>query len=94
MCRHANADSVKITAGTSGGWVLAMIEDDGRGFRPGHTKGLGLIGMQERVAALGGTLEIHSEPGKGTKIEVRLPFPQLGAPGPTEHELAATIRGA
>jgi len=93
VCRHANADSVKITLGTSGGWVSAMIEDDGRGFRPGQTKGLGLIGMHERVAALGGTLEIHSEPGKGTRIEVRLPFPQLGAALPTERDLAASIRG-
>jgi signal transduction histidine kinase len=94
VCRHANANSVKITVGTAGGRVLAMIEDDGRGFRPGQTKGLGLIGMHERVAALGGTLEIHSEPGKGTQIEVRLPFPQLGTAGPTERDLAATVPGA
>jgi signal transduction histidine kinase len=94
VCRHANADSVKITLETSSGWVSAMIEDDGRGFRPGQTKGLGLIGMQERVAALGGTLGIHSEPGKGTRIEVRLPFPRLGASLPAERDLATSPRGA
>ena len=94
VCRHANADSVKITVRSSNGWASAMIEDDGRGFRPGHTKGLGLIGMQERVAALGGTLEIQSEPGKGTQIEVRVPFPQLGAPIAAERDLTAAIRGA
>jgi signal transduction histidine kinase len=94
VCRHANANAAKITLGTASGWVSATIEDDGRGFRPGQTKGLGLIGMQERVANLGGTLGIHSEPGKGTKIEVRLPFPQLGAALPAERDLAASPRGA
>lgn len=93
VCRHANADAVKITLERSAGWVSATIEDDGRGFRPGQTKGLGLIGMQERVANLGGTLGIHSEPGKGTRIEVRLPLQQLGSPPAGEPDLAASYRG-
>jgi signal transduction histidine kinase len=74
VCRHANADSVKITLETSDTWVLVTIQDDGRGFRPDQTKGLGLIGMHERVENLGGTLGIRSEPGQGTRIEARLPF--------------------
>jgi signal transduction histidine kinase len=95
VCRHANADSVKITVETASEWVTATIEDDGRGFRPGRqTKGLGLIGMQERVAALGGTFDVHSEPGKGTRIEVRLPFPQLNVPVPAEVDMAVWPRGA
>lgn len=94
VCRHANADSVKITVETASEWVTATIEDDGRGFRLGRqTKGLGLIGMQERVAALGGTFQVHSEPGKGTRIEVRLPFPQLNVPFTAEGDMAVSPRG-
>jgi signal transduction histidine kinase len=78
VCRHANADSVDITLATSDSTVAMAIQDDGRGFRPGQTKGLGLIGMQERVESLGGTLAIRSEPGKGTRIEAHLPFARRG----------------
>jgi signal transduction histidine kinase len=84
VCRHASADSVDITLATSDSTVAMAIQDDGRGFRPGQTKGLGLIGMQERVESLGGTLAIQSEPGKGTRIEAHLPFARCGsvsAPG-------------
>jgi len=76
VCRHANAHSVEIRLAASGGWLSVMIQDDGRGFRPGQTKGLGLIGMQERAESLGGSLRTTSEPGKGTKIEVCLPLPK------------------
>jgi signal transduction histidine kinase len=79
VCRHANADSVEITLETSEALVTMSVQDDGRGFRPGHTKGLGLIGMQERVESLGGTLAILSAPGQGTRIEVGLPFVKRGA---------------
>jgi signal transduction histidine kinase len=78
VCRHANADSVEIALETSGGQVCMAIADDGRGFRSGHAKGLGLIGMQERVESLGGTLAILSGPGQGTRIEVALPFVKRG----------------
>ena len=76
VCRHANADSVQIELETFDEWGSVTIQDDGRGFRPGQTRGLGLIGMQERVESLGGTLSISSEPGKGTRVEARLPFPK------------------
>ncbi|HUI80172.1 MAG TPA: sensor histidine kinase [Bryobacteraceae bacterium] len=76
VCRHANADSVEIALGTSGSRVTVSIQDNGRGFRREQSKGLGMIGMQERVENLGGTLNVHSEPGKGTRIDASLPFPQ------------------
>jgi len=75
VCRHANADSVEISLATADRWVLVVIQDNGRGFHTGQTKGLGVIGMQERAESLGGTLAIHSEPGKGTRIEARVPVP-------------------
>jgi signal transduction histidine kinase len=74
VCRHANADSVEIELQSVDDSVSMVMQDDGRGFRPGQNKGLGLIGMQERVETLGGALIIRSEPGKGTRVEVRLPF--------------------
>lgn len=81
VCRHANADSVEITLAASDSRAEVTIQDNGRGFRPFQTKGLGLIGMQERVESLGGTLGVQSEPGKGTRIEVRLPCPaRVAAP--------------
>jgi signal transduction histidine kinase len=83
VCRHANADSVEIALVTSDSTVSLAIQDDGRGFRAGQAKGLGFIGMQERVESLGGDLEILSEPGKGTRIEARLPFAgRAGAAAP------------
>ena len=50
------------------------MRDDGAGFEPGRAgSGFGLIGMGERVALAGGTLDIHSRPGEGTTIAVTLP---------------------
>ena len=91
VCRHANADSVQIELKAFDDWASVTIQDDGRGFRAGQTKGLGLIGMQERVESLGGTLRIDSEPGKGTRIEGRLPFPKgYAAAGPSDFARSAT----
>ena len=54
-----------------------VIEDDGVGFDPQDpaipTRGMGLVGMGERVQMIGGTLEIESEPGRGTTLFVRAP---------------------
>jgi signal transduction histidine kinase len=66
--------------------MLLSIEDDGIGFdpaevdQPGARRGLGLLGMRERVAQLGGTFTVHSIIGKGTRILVRLPVPGLATP--------------
>jgi len=81
VCRHANASSVEIGVRASDACLSVTIQDDGRGFRPGQTKGLGLIGMQERAQSLGGSLRINSEPGKGTRVEARLPVPDRIAAG-------------
>ncbi len=76
VCRHARASSVEITLQSSNCEISVRIRDDGRGFRMPHRTGLGLIGMQERAASLGGTLTVGSEPGKGTTIEIALPLPK------------------
>jgi len=76
VCRHANANLVSINLRGEDGRVSVTVRDNGRGFTPHRAKGLGLVGMQERVAGLGGRLRIESEPGKGTIIEASLPLPQ------------------
>jgi len=75
VCRHANANSVEIHLSVPGHGIAVVIQDDGRGFQPVRSKGVGLIGMQERVETLGGTLIIDSGPGRGTLIRASLPLP-------------------
>jgi signal transduction histidine kinase len=60
--------------------LLLSIQDDGQGFDVRHSRGLGLLGMEERVAHLGGTLQLVSEPGSGTLISVVLPLAPSTAP--------------
>jgi signal transduction histidine kinase len=75
VVRHANAGRVSITGATRGGHLELLIRDDGSGFDlAAKTRGLGLLGMQERAALAGGELEIESIRGKGTAIRVRLPL--------------------
>lgn len=74
--RHARAKHIRVTIERRAHNVIATIEDDGSGFdrdKPAR-RGLGLLGMEERVRELAGTLEIKSGPGKGTRILIRLPI--------------------
>ncbi|HVK03181.1 MAG TPA: ATP-binding protein [Armatimonadaceae bacterium] len=70
--------------------VLASVEDDGPGFDLGEAarRGrLGLAGMRERAEIAGGTLEVESEPGRGTTVYLRVPLERRGStPPPGEHE--------
>ena len=52
------------------------IEDDGKGFDPARSRGMGLTGMNERVSQLGGVLRVDSNPSQGTRLEVELPLPE------------------
>ena len=72
--RHAGAGSVRIVAQQEPRRLLLSVQDDGRGFDVKRSRGLGLLGMEERVAHLGGTLQLVSEPGSGTLISVILPL--------------------
>src|SRR5262249_23739700 len=72
--QHAEAKLVRITVRQHQESLLLSIQDDGRGFEPQVEKGLGLLGMQERVARLGGSFQVDSQSGHGTLIMVRLPF--------------------
>jgi signal transduction histidine kinase len=73
--RHANASNVRVSVSTRKDGVVALIRDDGDGFQPESpsARGLGLIGIQERVQALDGNVDISSKPKSGTTIRVQIP---------------------
>lgn len=80
VTKHAQAKSVRIQLNRDGPTLLCAIRDDGRGFdvpavlaRKGQ-KGLGLIGIRERLNAIGGTLQLRSEPGRSTELLVTIPM--------------------
>jgi signal transduction histidine kinase len=75
--RHSGSSRVTIQANSDGEWVRAVISDEGRGFQVAAAKkeGLGLLGMDERARELGGDVRIDSVAGRGTRVEVRLPYP-------------------
>jgi signal transduction histidine kinase len=71
------------------------VEDDGQGFDPAEVanpgtsgRGLGLLGLRERVALLGGTLAIDSAPGNGTRVRLAVPTAPNAAPVPPPLEVA------
>ena len=71
---HARQVSVRLTGNAEG--VVLTIVDDGVGFdvEAAWGKGLGLVSMAERVEAVGGTFEMGSKPGAGTRLAVRVPL--------------------
>lgn len=96
--RHSHATTVRIRVQQEPHRLVLKIQDDGRGFEVGQTKGLGLLGIQERVAQLGGRVEIHSKPGSGTILAVEWPFDGASRSAanhePAEHESDShTARG-
>ena len=82
VARHADASSLKVEISGLEDEVCAMVEDDGRGFDPREPevleRGLGLMGMRERAASVGGSLLLRSREGGGTRVELRLPLDRGG----------------
>jgi signal transduction histidine kinase len=79
--KHAGASAATIRLGRRDGELTFEVADDGRGFDPAViTRGTGLQGIADRLAALGGTLEVRSQPGRGTTIVGSLPWP-IGTDG-------------
>lgn len=74
VSKHADAQTVRITVRVSGKEIQLSVQDDGKGFAVGEKRGLGLIGIQERVANLGGGVQVESEPGRGSLLVVTLPI--------------------
>jgi PAS domain S-box-containing protein len=83
VARHAEARHVRVRLGREAATLTLCVQDDGIGMTPraargplgaGQHRGLGLEGMRERVALLGGSVHVDSEPGKGTTVAVRIPL--------------------
>jgi signal transduction histidine kinase len=72
--KHAGAKSVRIIVRQELERLLLTIKDDGKGFDVHRVRGLGLIGMSERVTHLSGTFEVESREGRGTLLRIELPL--------------------
>ena len=84
VIKHAHADHVRVLLDFDGSLLVVFVEDDGRGFDTGEVlgpgasrRGMGLLGIRERAALLGGRFSIHSRPGCGTRLYVEIPV-QVG----------------
>jgi two-component system sensor histidine kinase UhpB len=88
VVRHAEAKTVWVTMKQRPGQFQLSIRDDGKGFnvadarrKATHGGSLGLLGLQERVQLVGGSLSIHSEEGQGTDVRARIPVDETAANG-------------
>jgi signal transduction histidine kinase len=72
--RHGEARNVTVALSNTNG-IQVRVSDDGKGFDPGapRRRGFGLTSMRERAEQRGGTIDIRSNPGDGTEVEVQLP---------------------
>ena len=82
VVRHAKAETVLVQMARENGRLSIEVEDDGEGFDPATVatpessgRGLGLLGIRERVELLGGHVQIESSPGQGTRLAVSVPLP-------------------
>ena len=74
--RHAQATQIALRLKQTDGMLHVQIEDNGQGFDPGRTPDdhLGLRIMRERAESIGGSLELDSQPGQGTRVVIRVPI--------------------
>src|SRR5215469_1830795 len=74
VAKYAQASAARVTLGHDGPYLVFTVTDDGKGFDQAITPmGTGVQGMSDRLSALGGTLEITSAPGRGTRVTGRVP---------------------
>ena len=76
VAKHAKATAFLVRLELDDQWARLSVEDDGLGFsgKGSSTRSFGILGMRERVAALGGTVRIRSRKGRGTRLNVCLPL--------------------
>ena len=73
--RHSRAPNARVRVTGSASGISIEVSDDGQGFDPQRARGLGILGMEERVKRLGGSLAVKSAPGQGTVLTAELPLP-------------------
>lgn len=75
IARHARAQTVWLALRTVGQELCITVRDDGQGFDPAHARsGMGLANLRERTRALHGSVEISSQPGRGTTVLITIPL--------------------
>ena len=83
VTRHAGASEVAVElerrTGPERDFLTLTVRDNGSGFAEGSRRGLGLLGMQERVEALKGSMQVTGSPGAGTTVSVSIPLEGAGA---------------
>ena len=74
VAKYAGATRAEVRLAQTDGELTFEVSDDGDGFDPAQTGyGTGLQGMADRLDAIGGTLKVHSQPGKGAQVTGRVP---------------------
>jgi signal transduction histidine kinase len=89
IIRHARASEVRVCLLDTAGHLVLKVEDNGRGISENeihNTTSIGLLGMRERAALLGGEVNWRGEPGKGTTVCVRIPHRRVRTGKSNRHE--------
>jgi PAS domain S-box-containing protein len=97
VAKHAGVKTARVEVCRADGQIQITVMDEGAGFDPskvrpegGLTGGLGLVSVRERLAFLGGRMEIDSAPGRGSRFSLVVPTEEASAPQPARPEPAAT----
>jgi signal transduction histidine kinase len=77
---HASAKNAKVTVIQGPDKITVEITDDGNGFDPERKRGMGILGMEERVRRLGGSFAIKSSPGRGATVTAEIPLHPAESP--------------
>lgn len=94
--KHAAAGRLRIQLTQQPGQLSVEVSDDGRGFDPGAARGLGLAGLADRMAIVGGALRVDSRAGHGTTLRADLPLPAPPGSGQAEIKpaMATAVAGS
>lgn len=82
--RHAAAKNAQVTVAQNSRKITVRISDDGRGFDPHRQRGMGILGMEERVKRLGGAFALESAPERGTTVRAEIPCNSSHDPAPPQ----------
>jgi signal transduction histidine kinase len=74
--RHSGASNIHVNLRAEENDLVVEVTDDGRGFAPEASPGVGSRSMRERAVGIGGEVEIESATGQGTRVRLRVPVPQ------------------
>ena len=72
--QHSGARSVRLTVVQQEDRIVLTVQDDGKGFDSRAVRGMGLLGMEERITHLGGSFQVNSQPGQGATLHIELPL--------------------